>query len=198
MLYSPAKQGGGAQYPYPKVRSQPSAPSRNPTAPSRQADLALRPLLIAQEVWSPAGGWWTRPANWKSSTGLVFLGVGLATYGVWSYSARKEVRRAPSPLGGRAHEVLPESAHFIAPTRDRRSRVSVLTSAERAHTQWRHTEPTRPIPSMMVRPSLSLLLSPASRHPGDLSLTQHSRSLAVGPAVQDGRAWRQGREQPPR
>ncbi|GAA5914941.1 hypothetical protein JCM8208_000779 [Rhodotorula glutinis] len=66
--------GGGAQYPYPK------------------------------EVWSPAGGWWTRPANWKSSTGLVFLGVGLATYGVWSYSARKE---------------------------------------------WRHTEPTRPIPSMM-------------------------------------------------
>ncbi|TNY23500.1 hypothetical protein DMC30DRAFT_414185 [Rhodotorula diobovata] len=70
----PQYTGGGAQYPYPK------------------------------EVWSPAGGWWTRPANWKSSTGLVFLGVGLATYGVWSYSARKE---------------------------------------------WRHTEPTRPIPSMM-------------------------------------------------
>ncbi|GAA6010720.1 hypothetical protein JCM11491_002913 [Sporobolomyces phaffii] len=67
-------QGGGAHFPYPK------------------------------EVWSPAGGWWTRPANWKSSTGFVFLGIGLATYGIWSYSAQKE---------------------------------------------WRHTEPTRPIPSQM-------------------------------------------------
>ncbi|BGP39808.1 hypothetical protein JCM10449v2_003759 [Rhodotorula kratochvilovae] len=74
LFCDPAAPGGGAQYPFPK------------------------------EVWSPAGGWWSRPANWKSSTGLVFLGVGLATYGVWSLSAKKE---------------------------------------------WRHTEPTRPIPSMI-------------------------------------------------
>ncbi|GAA5903748.1 hypothetical protein JCM6882_003404 [Rhodosporidiobolus microsporus] len=62
MIPTAPRMGGGAQYPYPK------------------------------EVWSPAGGWWTRPANWKSSTGLAFLGVGLAMYGVWSLSAEKEVR----------------------------------------------------------------------------------------------------------
>ncbi|KAL8280929.1 hypothetical protein RQP46_006608 [Phenoliferia psychrophenolica] len=67
-------QSGGAHYPYPR------------------------------EVWSPAGGWWTRPANWRASTIYVAFGIGLATYGIWSYSAEKE---------------------------------------------WRHTEPTRRIPSMM-------------------------------------------------
>ncbi|KAK4702825.1 hypothetical protein P7C70_g3388, partial [Phenoliferia sp. Uapishka_3] len=60
MRPSTIKLSGGAQYPYPK------------------------------EVWSPAGGWWTRPANWRASTVYVALGVGLATWGVWSYSAEKE------------------------------------------------------------------------------------------------------------
>ncbi|GAA5844415.1 hypothetical protein JCM3766R1_006386 [Sporobolomyces carnicolor] len=60
MIPTAPRQGGGAHFPYPK------------------------------EVWSPAGGWWTRPSNWKSSTGFVFLGIGLATYGIWSYSAQKE------------------------------------------------------------------------------------------------------------
>ncbi|BGP15913.1 hypothetical protein JCM10213v2_003905 [Rhodosporidiobolus nylandii] len=62
------------------------------------------PTAPRMEVWSPAGGWWTRPSNWKSSTGLAALGVGLAMYGIWSLSAEKE---------------------------------------------WRHAEPTRPIPSQM-------------------------------------------------
>ncbi|KAM0787555.1 hypothetical protein ACM66B_003625 [Microbotryomycetes sp. NB124-2] len=68
-----ARMGGGARFEYPKT------------------------------VWTPSGGWWTRPASWKSNTGFVAIGVLFATYGVWQYSAQKE---------------------------------------------WRHTAPTRPIPSM--------------------------------------------------
>ncbi|ORY92639.1 hypothetical protein BCR35DRAFT_285979 [Leucosporidium creatinivorum] len=62
MIPTTPRMGGGAQFPYPK------------------------------EVWSPAGGWWTRPANWKSSTGFVGIAIVFATYGVWSYSASKERR----------------------------------------------------------------------------------------------------------
>ncbi|KAL5497816.1 hypothetical protein ACEPAH_2747 [Sanghuangporus vaninii] len=57
--------GGGGQFPYPK------------------------------EVYSPAGGWWARPSNWKSNTAIVFGGVLAVTYGVWQLSASKEVRHAP-------------------------------------------------------------------------------------------------------
>ncbi|KAI9457567.1 hypothetical protein HD554DRAFT_1999989, partial [Boletus coccyginus] len=53
-------QGGGARYPYPK------------------------------HVWSPAGGWWTRPANWASNTAITMTGILAIAYGVWSVSAERE------------------------------------------------------------------------------------------------------------
>ncbi|KIM80654.1 hypothetical protein PILCRDRAFT_73008, partial [Piloderma croceum F 1598] len=55
-------QGGGGRYPYPK------------------------------QVWTPSGGWWTRPANWKSNTAIVFGGILAIAYGVFSVSAAREVR----------------------------------------------------------------------------------------------------------
>ncbi|EIM23060.1 hypothetical protein E3Q22_00638 [Wallemia mellicola] len=59
--------GGGAQFPVPK------------------------------DVWTPAGGWWTNPRNWKANTAVVFTAIGFLTYGVWNYSASKENRtREPS------------------------------------------------------------------------------------------------------
>ncbi|ESK86538.1 hypothetical protein Moror_9809 [Moniliophthora roreri MCA 2997] len=60
--YANNPQGGGARYPYPK------------------------------HVWSPAGGWWVRPSNWKSNTFIYALGVGVITYGVFQYSSQREVR----------------------------------------------------------------------------------------------------------
>lgn len=81
-------QGGGAQFPYPKVGS---------TLPLEPRHLLLVtdrvPSRLEQEVWSPAGGWWTRPSNWKTNTGFVALGLGLAVYGVWQLSADREVSR---------------------------------------------------------------------------------------------------------
>ncbi|KIJ28564.1 hypothetical protein M422DRAFT_235617 [Sphaerobolus stellatus SS14] len=54
--------GGGARYPYPK------------------------------EVWSPSGGWWTRPKAWKANTFIAFLGIGVVAYQVFKLSASKEWR----------------------------------------------------------------------------------------------------------
>ncbi|KAL0930434.1 uncharacterized protein CTRU02_214509 [Colletotrichum truncatum] len=56
------KMGGGPKVPYPK------------------------------HVWSPAGGWYTQPANWRMNTaiiGTVMVGVVAA---IWKISAEKEVR----------------------------------------------------------------------------------------------------------
>ncbi|KAI5990656.1 hypothetical protein EDD15DRAFT_2279617 [Pisolithus albus] len=55
--------GGGARYPYPK------------------------------HVWTPSGGWWSRPANWKSNTAITFAGILAVAYGVWTVSAEREVGR---------------------------------------------------------------------------------------------------------
>ncbi|BEJ12120.1 hypothetical protein CspHIS471_0205800 [Cutaneotrichosporon sp. HIS471] len=54
--------GGGAQYPYPK------------------------------EVWTPSGGWWTRPRNWAGNTVIAVAGIAAVTYATWMVSARNEVR----------------------------------------------------------------------------------------------------------
>ncbi|KAI0791485.1 hypothetical protein BC629DRAFT_365268 [Irpex lacteus] len=56
--------GGGARYPYPK------------------------------EVWSPAGGWWTRPSNWKTNTAVAAAGIAALAYATWTVSAEHEVRLA--------------------------------------------------------------------------------------------------------
>ncbi|KAH8087530.1 hypothetical protein HD553DRAFT_308377 [Filobasidium floriforme] len=54
--------GGGGQYPFPK------------------------------EVWSPSGGWWSRPSNWRANTLIAAGGIAVATLGVWRISARNEIR----------------------------------------------------------------------------------------------------------
>ncbi|PWN24544.1 hypothetical protein BDZ90DRAFT_234828 [Jaminaea rosea] len=43
-------------------------------------------------VWSPAGGWWTRPANWKTNTVVAGLGIIGCSYLIWNVSAEREWR----------------------------------------------------------------------------------------------------------
>ncbi|SHO76330.1 Uncharacterized protein MSYG_0668 [Malassezia sympodialis ATCC 42132] len=54
--------GAGPRYPYPK------------------------------EVWTPTGGWWTRPKNWASNTFVIASGVGVICYGLWQLSSDREWR----------------------------------------------------------------------------------------------------------
>ena len=54
-------------------------------------------LLLAirsypKHVWSPAGGWYTQPANWKSNTAIcIVIMFGIMTL-VWDYGSKREVR----------------------------------------------------------------------------------------------------------
>ncbi|BDD59778.1 hypothetical protein MAP00_004968 [Monascus purpureus] len=51
-----------------------------------------------KEVWSPAGGWYCQPANWRANTviaGACIIGIAAAT---WSLSAEREHRdKMPEP-----------------------------------------------------------------------------------------------------
>ncbi|CEG65756.1 hypothetical protein RMATCC62417_02471 [Rhizopus microsporus] len=53
---------------------------------------AVRRYPYPKEVWSPAGGWWSRPHNWKSNTIVAAIGMTAALAVVWKVSAEKEVR----------------------------------------------------------------------------------------------------------
>ncbi|EHA54692.1 hypothetical protein MCOR27_001209 [Pyricularia oryzae] len=45
-----------------------------------------------KHVWSPAGGWYTNPPNWKANTAISLLAIIGVTAVVWKISAEKEWR----------------------------------------------------------------------------------------------------------
>ncbi|KAF2187887.1 hypothetical protein K469DRAFT_737707 [Zopfia rhizophila CBS 207.26] len=55
-------------------------------------------ISYPKHVWSPAGGWYSQPANWKANTAImggVIFGI---TALVWSLSAYREQRtKFPEP-----------------------------------------------------------------------------------------------------
>ncbi|RHZ81346.1 hypothetical protein Glove_121g58 [Diversispora epigaea] len=53
---------------------------------------AVKRYPYPKEVWSPAGGWWTRPTNWKSNTVIVAAGMSVIIAVVWKISAEREWR----------------------------------------------------------------------------------------------------------
>ena len=64
------------------------------------ADNSFYPITLSypKEVWSPAGGWYGQPANWKGNTAIIgacVLGIAAVTF---SLSAEREHRdRMPEP-----------------------------------------------------------------------------------------------------
>ncbi|PFH46415.1 hypothetical protein AMATHDRAFT_7852 [Amanita thiersii Skay4041] len=84
--------GGGARYPYPKY------------------------------VWSPSGGWWTRPTNWVSNTAIAFTGILALTYATWSVSAEYErrtiqpIRDIPSMLWAKEYRKEPQEIRLPGKT----------------------------------------------------------------------------------
>ena len=81
------EQASGGKIPYVE--------DGNRTIPGRPLTFVDR---YPKHVWSPAGGWYAQPANWKANTavmGLVIFGI---TAVVWSISADREYRtRFPEP-----------------------------------------------------------------------------------------------------
>lgn len=51
-----------------------------------------------KHVWSPAGGWYGQPHNWKTNTAVCGLIIAVATGMLWKLSAEREVRyHMPEP-----------------------------------------------------------------------------------------------------
>jgi hypothetical protein len=51
-----------------------------------------------KHVWSPAGGWYAQPSNWKANTAVFGLAIFGVTALVWKLSAEKEYRhKMPEP-----------------------------------------------------------------------------------------------------
>lgn len=73
-------------------------PSRSPPIPW----FGLTPFLLLlslntttrypKHVWSPTGGWYSRPSNWKANTAIIGATIGGIVMLVWSFSARMEQR----------------------------------------------------------------------------------------------------------
>lgn len=45
-----------------------------------------------KHVWSPSGGWWCNPVNWKMNTAIAAMTIGFACFGVFQISAEREVQ----------------------------------------------------------------------------------------------------------
>jgi len=44
------------------------------------------------KVWTPYGGWWVNPPQWKRNTGMAGLGIAVVMMGLFKVSASKERR----------------------------------------------------------------------------------------------------------
>jgi hypothetical protein len=47
-----------------------------------------------KEVWSPSGGWWAYPKNWRINTAVAFVVLGCCCVPVFIIGEKKVVRKA--------------------------------------------------------------------------------------------------------
>ncbi|KAF9285070.1 hypothetical protein BGZ72_009736 [Mortierella alpina] len=45
-----------------------------------------------KHVWSPTGGWWTQPTNWKANTAVAVGISATIVAAAWKFSAQNEER----------------------------------------------------------------------------------------------------------
>lgn len=50
-----------------------------------------------KHVWSPAGGWYAQPKNWKSNTAIMGVVIAAFTALAWKVSAEREHREKMPP-----------------------------------------------------------------------------------------------------
>jgi len=82
--------------------SQVDVPPRNlpkpPSSGSRRRTAILTIHSYPKHVWSPAGGWYCQPANWKRNTVIMTAGMFFQLAIIWKISAEREVwTRKPEP-----------------------------------------------------------------------------------------------------
>jgi hypothetical protein len=75
---------------YSRVAAQKFRTLQLATTPSN--DEILTRCRYPKHVWSPAGGWYTQPKNWKVNTAVMLTAVVGVTALAWKYSAENEFR----------------------------------------------------------------------------------------------------------
>ncbi|EMD30810.1 hypothetical protein CERSUDRAFT_60811 [Gelatoporia subvermispora B] len=74
-----------------------------------------------------AGGWWSRPSNWKSNTAIVFGMIFAITYTLASVGAEKEVRPARTlPLVPDGNPVA-DPPYSLSTSKSTRSALAFIT-----------------------------------------------------------------------
>ncbi|GKT45299.1 uncharacterized protein ColSpa_05480 [Colletotrichum spaethianum] len=53
---------------------------------------SIESAVYPKHVWSPAGGWYAQPANWKRNTAVIGAVMAGVVAVIWKISAEKEVR----------------------------------------------------------------------------------------------------------
>ncbi|CAP70395.1 uncharacterized protein PODANS_3_4740 [Podospora anserina S mat+] len=90
-----------------------------------------------KHVWSPAGGWYAQPANWKANTAILGVCVFGITAMVWNLSAEREFRHK-----------MPEPGRFY-PSRSGANKSSSTSGRKRKRQRQRrsHHKTTVPKPA---------------------------------------------------
>lgn len=99
--------------------------------PRPETDLTDPPPSYPKHVWSPAGGWYAQPANWKANTavfGVIIFGI---TAMVWKMSADKEYRHK-MPEQGRFYPSRKYVSTYISVQRRWLTGATVTAGASRS------------------------------------------------------------------
>jgi hypothetical protein len=77
----------------PQPHTQWAAEERSRTSPEvTDTARTINMPRYPKHVWSPAGGWYAQPANWKANTAVVGLALGSIVGMAWMLSANREYR----------------------------------------------------------------------------------------------------------
>lgn len=84
------------------------------------------PTSYPKHVWSPAGGWYAQPANWKKNTFILSAAVLGITAIIWKISAeREEFVHKPAP--GRFYPSRQYDPRYLTTLHCERNENMVLT-----------------------------------------------------------------------
>ena len=97
--------GGGGRFPYPKYEIMQSIrvfANRSTYCPfgrdSRKlmvgCGLRARCVVAGRYVWTPTGGWWNNPPNWRRNTAVGLVASWSVAYLAWQVGKKTEVGSA--------------------------------------------------------------------------------------------------------
>lgn len=93
---------------------------------SQPTSTLSNPTSYPKHVWSPAGGWYAQPANWKQNTFILGAAVLGITGIIWKISAERE-EFAHKPAPGRFYPSRRYAPRSLTTLHSERKKNMVLT-----------------------------------------------------------------------